>query len=59
MSERETVSVRQKEAAAAAGVIGVEHTECCWHHLGGGFPRKPKIQDELSEFIHHRIRIHT
>ena len=57
MSERETVSVRQKEATAAAGAIDAEHAECCWQHLGGGFPREPIIQDELSEFI--RKRIHT
>jgi LmbE family N-acetylglucosaminyl deacetylase len=35
-------------------MIGVEHAECYWQHLGGGFPRETLIQDELSEHI--RIR---
>ncbi len=40
--------------AELGDMIGVEHAECYWQHLGGGFPREPIIQDELSELIHHR-----
>ncbi len=36
-------------------MVGVEHAECYWQHLGGGFPRESVIQDELTEFIKHRI----
>lgn len=35
-------------------MIGVEHAECYWQHLGGGYPRDSIIQDEISTFIHHR-----
>lgn len=40
--------------AELGDMIGVEHAECYWQHLGGGFPRESIIQDELSEYIHHR-----
>lgn len=35
-------------------MIGVQHAECYWQHLGGGYPREPIIQNELSDLIHHR-----
>ncbi|MCK5736802.1 MAG: PIG-L family deacetylase [Spirochaetaceae bacterium] len=35
-------------------MIDVEYAECYWQHLGGGYPRDTIIQDEISDFIHHR-----
>jgi len=35
-------------------MIGVEHAECYWQHLGAGFPDEPLLQNELSEYIYHR-----
>lgn len=40
--------------AELGAMIGVQHAECYWQHLGGGYPREPIIQNELSTLIHHR-----
>jgi len=40
--------------AELGAMVGVEHAECYWQHLGGGYQKDPLIQNELAEFIRHR-----
>jgi LmbE family N-acetylglucosaminyl deacetylase len=40
--------------AQLGAMIGVPYAECYWQHLGGGYPRNPWLQEELSDRIHSR-----
>lgn len=41
-------------SAKVGGMIGVEHAECYWQHLGAGFQKDPLLQEELTGNIYNR-----
>ena len=44
----------KKFNAELGSMVGVEHAECYWQHLGGGYQKNPMLQEELADFIRHR-----
>jgi LmbE family N-acetylglucosaminyl deacetylase len=36
-------------------LAGVKYAEVYWQHLGGGFQKEPRVQNDLSEFLINRI----
>lgn len=36
---------------ALGQLVGVEYAECYWQHLGGGFQKKPLLQEVLKNYI--------
>jgi hypothetical protein len=46
----------KKFNAELGTMIGVEHAECYWQHLGGGYQKDPLLQEELGDRIRRRSR---